>query len=126
MSFDLALIEQQAAARDLLLRLQLGGAGPLQTLRVVVARRSSEQSLALLGELKGWATPQRQGLTNWRQWAAPPVDSFGGTFPSSDVPYIAPHATPLGSADSTGLRPPRHRALTSHQHFSFFMLSIVV
>ena len=62
MSFDLALIEQQAAARDLLLRLQLGGAGPLQTLRVVVARRSSDQSLALLGELKGWATPQRQGL----------------------------------------------------------------
>ena len=62
MSFDLALIEQQAAARGLLLRLQLGGAGPLQTLRVVVARRSSDQSLALLGELKGWATPQRQGL----------------------------------------------------------------
>ena len=46
MSFDLALIEQQAAARDLLLRLQLAGAGPLQTLRVVVARRSSDQSLA--------------------------------------------------------------------------------
>ena len=39
MSFDLALIEQQAAARDLLLRLQLGGAGPLQTLQVM-ARRS--------------------------------------------------------------------------------------
>ena len=62
MSFDLALLEQQAAARDFLLRLQLGGAGPLQTLRVAVARRSSDQRLALLGELKGWATPQRQGL----------------------------------------------------------------
>ena len=62
MRLSLDQIEEQASARQLLLRLQLGGAGPLKTLRVVVARRSGEQSLDLLGELKGWCTPQRGGL----------------------------------------------------------------
>ena len=62
MSLTLEQIEQLAAARGLLLRLQLGGAGPLQTLRVAVARRSDDQQLVMLGELKGWCTPQREGL----------------------------------------------------------------
>ena len=53
MSLTLEDIEQLAAARGLLLRLQLGGAGPLQTLKVAVARRRGNQQLVMLGELKG-------------------------------------------------------------------------
>lgn len=62
MSLTLEQIEQLAADRGLLLRLQLGGAGPLQTLKVAVARRSGDQRLVMLGELKGWCTAQREGL----------------------------------------------------------------
>lgn len=62
MSSTLEQIEQLAAARGLLLRLQLGGAGPLRTLKVAVARRGGDQQLLMLGELKGWCTPQREGL----------------------------------------------------------------
>ena len=62
MSLTLEQIEQLAAAQGLLLRLQLGGAGPLQTLKVAVARRSGDQRLVMLGELKGWCTLQRGGL----------------------------------------------------------------
>ncbi|MFZ4803791.1 MAG: hypothetical protein ACOYLI_03910 [Synechococcus lacustris] len=54
-------LERQAAERGLLLRLQLGGAGGLQTLRVGVARREGER-LLLLGELKGWTLPLAAGL----------------------------------------------------------------
>jgi len=54
---SLADIEQQAAARGLLLRLQVKQALAVTTLRVVVARPREGQGLLLLGELKGWALP---------------------------------------------------------------------
>ena len=65
MNFDLALIEQQAAAR-ICCCVCNWGCRPLQTLRVVVARRSSDQSLALLGELKGWSTPSGKACGSTR------------------------------------------------------------
>jgi hypothetical protein len=58
----LSAIEQQAAALQLLLRLQVRrplGVG--WSLRVGVARRRPE-GLVLLGELKGWALPAADGL----------------------------------------------------------------
>jgi len=54
---SLADIEQQAAARGLLLRLQVKQALAVSTLRVVVARPREGQGPLLLGELKGWALP---------------------------------------------------------------------
>jgi len=59
---SLADIEQQAAARGLLLRLQVKQALAVTTLRVVVARPREGQGLLLLGELKGWALPLPAGL----------------------------------------------------------------
>jgi hypothetical protein len=58
---SLAAIEQVAAARGLLLRLQVNRPAGIWTLRVVVARRLPER-LTLLGELKGWALPSAGGL----------------------------------------------------------------
>jgi len=58
----LAEIEQRAAARGLLLRLQVRQPLGLRTLRVVVARPRQGQSALLLGELKGWALPLADGL----------------------------------------------------------------
>jgi hypothetical protein len=58
----LAEIEQRAAARCLLLRLQVRQPLGLRTLRVVVARPRQGQSALLLGELKGWALPLADGL----------------------------------------------------------------
>lgn len=55
-------IEQAAAARGLLLRLQVGGLLGLRTLRVVVARPRPGQTPVLLGELKGWVLPMADGL----------------------------------------------------------------
>ena len=57
----LEALESQASDRGLLLRLQVGGAGGLQILRVAVARREAER-LLLLGELKGWTSPLVSGL----------------------------------------------------------------
>jgi hypothetical protein len=57
----LEALESQASDRGLLLRLQVGGAGGLQILRVAVARREGER-LLLLGELKGWTSPLVAGL----------------------------------------------------------------
>jgi hypothetical protein len=57
----LEALERQASDRGLLLRLQVGGAGGLQILRVAVARREGER-LLLLGELKGWTSPLVAGL----------------------------------------------------------------
>jgi len=59
---SLADIEQQAAARGLLLRLQVKQALAVTTLRVVVARPREGQGPLLLGELKGWALPLPAGL----------------------------------------------------------------
>jgi hypothetical protein len=59
---SLADIEHQAAARGLLLRLQVKQALAVTTLRVVVARPREGQGLLLLGELKGWALPLPAGL----------------------------------------------------------------
>jgi hypothetical protein len=59
---NLAQIEQRAAARGLLLRLQVRQPLGLRTLRVVVARPRPGQSALLLGELKGWALPLADGL----------------------------------------------------------------
>jgi hypothetical protein len=58
----LAEIEQQAAARGLMLRLQVKQALAVTTLRVVVARPREGQGPLLLGELKGWALPLPAGL----------------------------------------------------------------
>ena len=55
-------IEQQAAARGLLLRLQVRRILAITTVRVVVARQRPGQPPLLLGELKGWALPLRDGL----------------------------------------------------------------
>jgi hypothetical protein len=57
MTVNLAAIERRAAARDLLLRLQVRELLGLRTLRVVLARPP-----LLLGELKGWALPLADGL----------------------------------------------------------------
>ncbi|MEB3331342.1 MAG: hypothetical protein VKI83_02460 [Synechococcaceae cyanobacterium] len=59
---SLAAIERQAAARGLLLRLQVRRRLVVTTLRVVVARQRPEQAPLLLGELKGWALPLADGL----------------------------------------------------------------
>ncbi len=59
---SLAEIEQQAAARGLLLRLQVKQVLAVTTLRVVVARPREGQGPLLLGELKGWALPLLAGL----------------------------------------------------------------
>jgi hypothetical protein len=59
---SLAEIEQLAAARGLLLRLQVKQALAVTTLRVVVARSREGQGPLLLGELKGWALPLPAGL----------------------------------------------------------------
>lgn len=59
---SLAEIEQQAAARGLLLRLQVKQVLAVTTLRVVVARPREGQGPLLLGELKGWALPLPDGL----------------------------------------------------------------
>ena len=58
----LAAIEQRAAARGLLLRLQIRRVLAVTTLRVVVARARDGQAPLLLGELKGWALPLADGL----------------------------------------------------------------
>ncbi|MEN9767779.1 MAG: hypothetical protein ACO28M_01170 [Vulcanococcus sp.] len=55
-------IEQWAAARGLLLRLQVRQFLLVTTLRVVVARPRDGQPPVLLGELKGWALPLPDGL----------------------------------------------------------------
>lgn len=59
---SLAEIEQRAAAKGLLLRLQVKQALGISTLRVVVARPRDAQAPLLLGELKGWALPLPDGL----------------------------------------------------------------
>ena len=63
---SLAAIEQQAAARALLLRLRVRRVLAVTTLRVVVARRhdpaDAGSPLQLLGDLKGWALPGAEGL----------------------------------------------------------------
>lgn len=59
---SLAEIEQAAAAQGLLLRLQVRQLLAFTTLRVVVARLRTDQAPLLLGELKGWALPLRDGL----------------------------------------------------------------
>jgi len=64
----LAEIEQRAAARGLVLRLQVRSVLAITTVRVVVARRctgdtpAEAKGLMLLGELKGWALPSANGL----------------------------------------------------------------
>ena len=59
---SLVAIEQRAAARGLLLRLQVRELLGLRTLRVVVARPRPNQTPQLLWELKGWALPLAGGL----------------------------------------------------------------
>jgi hypothetical protein len=59
---SLAEIEQLAAARGLVLRLQVRRWLAITSVRVVVARPRSGQSPLLLGELKGWALPLPDGL----------------------------------------------------------------
>ena len=60
----LASLEQRAAKRGLLLRLQVGRPlGVLYAVRVVVAQPQPEAAqLRLVGELKGWAWPTPGGL----------------------------------------------------------------
>lgn len=58
----LAAIEQRAAARGLLLRLQIRRVLAVTTVRVVVARARDGQAPLLLGELKGWVLPLADGL----------------------------------------------------------------
>ncbi|MCS5699305.1 hypothetical protein NZK32_09670 [Cyanobium sp. FGCU-52] len=59
---DLAAIERRAAASGRILRLQVGGALGLRSLRVGVAAPLAEGRARLLGELKGWALPSADGL----------------------------------------------------------------
>lgn len=58
----LANVEQRAASRELLLRLQVKDRLGVKGLRVVVARARPQQAPLLLGELKGWALPTVDGL----------------------------------------------------------------
>lgn len=56
-------LEAEARMRGLLLRLQVGRPLGLWSLRLVVARKSSDgSSLQLLGEMKGWAYAAPHGL----------------------------------------------------------------
>ncbi len=59
---SLAAIERRAAARGLLLRLQVTGQLGLRSLRVVVAQPRAGRPPLLIGELKGWALPNADGL----------------------------------------------------------------
>ena len=59
---SLAEIEQRAAARGLLLRLQVKQVLAVRTLRVVGARPRQGQAPVLLGEHKGWVLPLPHGL----------------------------------------------------------------
>ncbi|WP_216900221.1 hypothetical protein [Synechococcus sp. CCY 9618] len=58
----LAAVEQGARARGLLLRLRVGGWVGVRGVRVVLARPRPEAAPLLLGELKGWFLPARDGL----------------------------------------------------------------
>jgi hypothetical protein len=58
----LADLEQQARNRGLLLRLRVGGLAGVRGVRVVLARPRPETAPLLLGELKGWCLPSRDGL----------------------------------------------------------------
>jgi len=59
---DLAAIEAEAARRGWKLRLAAPRRLGLWSLRVVVARPLADGRAEWLGELKGWALPQAQGL----------------------------------------------------------------
>jgi hypothetical protein len=58
----LAALEQRARARDLLLRLRVGGLGGVRGLQVVLARPRPQAAPLLLGELRGWCLPTAAGL----------------------------------------------------------------
>jgi hypothetical protein len=63
MAPSLEQLEQRAAARGLMLRLQSGRPlGVLHAIRAGVAMRQPDGRLTLLGELKGWAWPTPAGL----------------------------------------------------------------
>jgi len=58
----LTAVEERAASRNLVLRLQVAGRLGVTGLRVAVARPRPQQAPVLLGELKGWALPRADGL----------------------------------------------------------------
>ena len=62
MNLTLEQVEQRAAARGLLLRLQVSQRLGVQGLRLVVARPQPGRAPLLLGELKAWTLPRADGL----------------------------------------------------------------
>ena len=75
--------------------------------REKVKRRNTQNHHFPMKKLHFWKTTRRPQVDNGLMWPQPGVVSFitesdatGSDFPSGD-----PHAGPLGSADSRGLRP---------------------
>ncbi len=58
----LTLLEQQASAVGLLLRIQMRRPLSLWAVRLVVAQKINSSKIQLLGEIKGWAYPGASGL----------------------------------------------------------------
>ncbi len=58
----LVRLEEQAASKGLLLRLQVRRPVKIWTLKLVVAKYLTSTSIKILGEMKGWAYPRPNGL----------------------------------------------------------------
>ncbi len=113
---SLAEIEQRAAAKGLLLRLQVKQALGISTLRVVVARPRDAQAPLLLGELKGWALPLPDGLQlDTMRVQGPQTQDVGGLIWAATFAW-ALEATPCRSARLLAIRDQeqQHRRLVRY------------
>lgn len=113
---SLAAIEQLAAARGLLLRLQVRRVLAVTTLRVVVARPRPGQPPLLLGELKGWALPLPAGLQlDTMRVQGPQTQDVGALIWAATFAW-ALEATPCRSARLLAIRDndQQHRRLVRY------------
>jgi hypothetical protein len=112
----LTAIEELAAARGLLLRLQVRQLLAITTLRVVVARPRPGQPPLLLGELKGWALPLREGLQlDTMRVQGPQTQGVGALIWAATFAW-ALEATPCRSARLLAIRDneQQHRRLVRY------------
>ena len=113
---NLAAIEQLAAAQGLLLRLQVRQLLAVTSLRVVVARPRPGLPPLLLGELKGWALPLRDGLQlDTMRVQGPQTQGVGALIWAATFAW-ALEATPCRSARLLAIRDneQQHRRLVRY------------
>jgi len=113
---SLVEIEQRAAARGLLLRLQVKQLLAVMTLRVVVARPRQGQPPLLLGELKGWALPLPAGLQLDTMRVMPKAPAGVGDLIWAATMAWAQEATPCSRARLLAIRDDeqQHRRLVRY------------